>query len=74
MPWRGLDFMEEQIRRLNAQYGWNLSDEEVRRIAAEALIQERVLERLKHVNLAQTRPILGVVKSGRVDARKRRRK
>jgi len=66
--------MEEQIRRLSAQYGWNLGDEEVRRIAAEALVQEKVLERLKHVNLAQTRPIMGVFKSRRADAGKRRRK
>jgi hypothetical protein len=66
--------MEEQIRRLSAQYGWNLSDEEVRRIAAEALVQERVLERLKEISLAQTRPIMGVFKSRRIDAAKRRRK
>ena len=66
--------MEEQIRRLSAQYGWNLGDEEVRRIAAEALVQEKVLERLKHVNLAQMRPIMGVFKSRRADAGKRRRK
>ena len=66
--------MEEQIRRLSAQYGWNLGDEEVRRIAAEALVQEKVLERLKQVNLAQTRPVMGVFKSRRVDAGKRRRK
>ena len=55
--------MEEQIRRLSAHFGWNLSDEEVRRIAAEALVQEQVLERLKQVNLAQTRPIMGIFKS-----------
>jgi hypothetical protein len=66
--------MEERIRRLSAQYGWNLGDEEVRRIAEEALVQEKVLERLKHVNLAQTRPIMGVFKSRRADAGKRRRK
>lgn len=66
--------MEEQIRRLSVQYGWNLGDDEVRRIAAEALVQEKVLERLKHINLAQTRPIMGVFKSRRADAGKRRRK
>lgn len=66
--------MEEQIRRLSAHFGWNLSDEEVRRIAAEALVQEQVLERLKQVKLAQTRPIMGVVKSRRIDAGSRGRK
>lgn len=66
--------MEEQIRRLSGQYGWNLSDEEIIRIAVEAVAQEKVLERLKHVNLAQTRPIMGLVKSRRADAGKRRQK
>jgi len=66
--------MDEQIRRLSAHYGWNLSDDEIRRIAAEALVQEQVLERLKQVNLAQTRPIMGVFKSRRADTGKRRRK
>ena len=66
--------MEEQIRRLSTHYGWNLSDDEIRRIGAEALLQERMLERLKQVNLAQTWPIMGVIKARRVDAGKRRRK
>ena len=66
--------MEEQIRRLSAHFGWNLSDEEVRRIAAEALVQEQVLERLKQVNLAQTRPIMGIFKSSRTHAVSRRGK
>lgn len=65
--------MEEQIRRLSARYGWQLSDEEVRRIAAEALVQEQVLERLNQVDLGQTRPIMGVFKARR-DGAKRRRK
>ena len=33
--------MEEQVRRLSAQYGWNLSEEEIHRIAAEAAVQEK---------------------------------
>lgn len=57
--------MEEQIRRLAARYGWQLSDEEVRRIAAEALVQEQVLDRLNQVDLGQTRPIMGVFKARR---------
>ena len=66
--------MEQQVRRLSAQYGWNLSDEEIRRIAAEAAVQEKVLERLHQVDLAQTRPVMGVFKSRRVHASKRRQK
>jgi hypothetical protein len=66
--------MEEQIRRLSEHYGWNLSDDEIRRIGAEALVQEQVLERLKQINLEQTRPIMGVYKTRRVDAGTRRRK
>lgn len=66
--------MEEQIRRLSARYGWKLSDEEVRRIAAEALVQEQVLERLNQVDLGQTRPIMGVFKARRASGAKRRRK
>jgi len=66
--------MEEQVRRLSAQYGWDLNDEEIRRIAAEALVQEKVLERLNQVDLAQTRPIMGIFKSRRVNAGKRRQK
>lgn len=66
--------MEEQIRRLSAHYGWNLSDEEVRRLAAEAVVQGKVLERLNQIDLAQTRPIMGVFKSRRIAAGKRRQK
>ena len=66
--------MEEQVRRLSAHYGWNLSEEEIRRIAAEAAVQEQVLDRLHRVKLAQTRPIMGVFKSRRADTSKRRQK
>ena len=65
--------MEEQIRRLAARYGWQLSDEEVRRIAAEAVGQEKVLDRLNQVDLGQTRPVMGVFKA-RCAAAKRGRK
>lgn len=66
--------MEEQIRRLSAQYGWNLTDDEIRRLAAEASAQERVLERLNQVRLAQTRPVMGIFKSRRLNPGRRRRK
>lgn len=66
--------MEEQIRNLAARYGWHLNDEEVRRLAAEARVQEQVLDRLKQVDLGQTRPVMGVFKTGRASASTRRRK
>lgn len=66
--------MEEQIRRLSERFGWNLSDDEIHRIATEAVVQEQMLERLKQVDLAQTRPIMGVFKSRRSEANSRGRK
>ena len=66
--------MEEQVRRLSAQYGWHLSDDEIHRIAAEAAVQEKVLERLKQIDLAQTRPVMGVFKARRTNPGNRRRK
>ena len=66
--------MEAQVRRLNAHYGWNLSDEEIHRIAVEAAVQEEVLDRLHHVKLAQTRPVMGVFKAHRSSPGNRRRK
>ena len=66
--------MEEQVRRLSAQYGWSLSKEEIHRIAVEAAVQEELLDRLHHVKLAQTRPIMGVFKSRQADTNKRRQK
>lgn len=66
--------MEEQVRRLSAQYGWNLSDEEIRRIAAEAEVQEKVLDGLNGVDLGQTRPAMTVVKTRRARAGAGRKK
>ena len=66
--------MEEQVRRLSAKYGWNLSEDEIHRIAAEAAVQEKVLERLKQIDLAQTRPVMGVFKVRPSNRGNRRRK
>jgi len=66
--------MEEEIRRLSARYGWDLSDEEIQRIATETVAQEKVLDRLRQVDLAQTRPIMGIFKSPLASTGKRRRK
>lgn len=65
--------MEEQIRNLSARYGWKLSEDEIRRIAAEARVQEQVLARLNEVDLGQTRPVMGVFKVRRGAAKGRRK-
>jgi len=66
--------MDEQVHRLSAQYGWNLSEDEIHRITAEAAVQEKVLERLKQIDLAQIRPVMGVFKARRTSPGNRRRK
>lgn len=66
--------MEEQVRRLSAKYGWNLREDEIHRIAAEAAVQEKVLERLKQIDLAQIRPVMGVFKVRPSNRGNRRRK
>ena len=66
--------MVEQVRRINAQYDLNLTEDEIRRIAREAEEAEKVLRRLYEMDLGQTRPILGIAKSARASAAKRGRK
>jgi Asp-tRNA(Asn)/Glu-tRNA(Gln) amidotransferase C subunit len=52
--------MDQQIRRIDAQFGLKLSEEEIHRIAREAEAMEKVLQALYQVDLAQTRPVLGL--------------
>ena len=66
--------MVEQVRRLDAQYDLHLTEDEIRRIAEEAEESAQVLRCLYEVELGQTRPIMGVVKSPRARATKRVRK
>ena len=54
--------MDQQVRRINAQYGLNLNEEEIQRIAREAALAESVLEALFEVDLDQTRPVMGIAK------------
>ena len=63
--------MVEQVRRINARYDLNLTEDEIRRIAREAEEAEKVLRCLYEVDLGQTRPIMSVVKYARVGATKR---
>ena len=53
--------MDQQVRRIAARYGIDLSEQEIERIAREAEAQEKVLDALYRVDLAQIRPMLGIV-------------
>jgi hypothetical protein len=52
--------MEEQIRKLNAEYGFNLSEDEIKLIAQQAEETERLLRSLNDVDLTDVMPILKV--------------
>jgi O6-methylguanine-DNA--protein-cysteine methyltransferase len=65
--------MEEQVRRIDADFNLGLSDDEIKRIAREAEVQQRVLDVLKTVDLGQTRPVQGFAKWPRAKAGKQGR-
>ena len=50
--------MEDQVRRINSAYGFNLSDEEIRTIARRAEEFERLFRCLYEVDLTDTAPML----------------
>ena len=54
--------MEEQIRRLNAEYGFNLSEDEIKVIVQQAEETERFLRPLNELDLIDVMPILKVEK------------
>lgn len=54
--------MDQQVRRIDAQFGLRLTEEEIQRIAREAEAQEKILRALYEVDLGQTRPIIGLAK------------
>ena len=54
--------MEEQIRRLNAEYGFNLSEDEIKLIVQQAEETERLLRPLNELDLIDVVPILKVEK------------
>ena len=54
--------MEEQIRRLNAEYGFNLSEDEIKVIVQQAEETERLLRPLNELDLIDVMPILKVEK------------
>lgn len=54
--------MEEQVRKLNAEYGFNLSEDEIKVIVRQAEETERLLRPLNEMNLIDVMPILKVEK------------
>jgi hypothetical protein len=54
--------MEEQIRKLNTEYGFNLSEDEIKRIIQQAEETDRLLRPLNEVDLIDVMPILKVEK------------
>jgi hypothetical protein len=54
--------MEEQIRKLNAEYAFNLSEDEIKVIIQQAEETERLLRPLNEMDLIDVMPILKVEK------------
>jgi len=54
--------MEEQVRKLNAEYGFNLSEDEIKDIVRQAEETERFLRPLNEMDLVDVMPILKVEK------------
>ena len=54
--------MEEQVRKLNAEYGFNLSEDEIKEIVRRAEETERFLRPLNEMDLVDVMPILKVEK------------
>jgi hypothetical protein len=54
--------MEEQIRKLNEEYGFKLSEDEIEVIVRQAEEMERLLRPLNEMDLVDVMPILKVEK------------
>ena len=50
--------MKEAVRRLNEQYGFNLSEDEIELIAQQAEAAQKLFQRLYEVDLSGVAPIL----------------
>ena len=57
--------MEEEVRRLNGEYGFNLSDEEIKLVARQAEEAERLFQSLHEIDLTHVMPILKVDNQGK---------
>lgn len=54
--------MEEQVRKLNVEYGFKLSEDEIKVIVRQAEETDRLLRPLNEVDLIDVMPILKVEK------------
>jgi Asp-tRNA(Asn)/Glu-tRNA(Gln) amidotransferase C subunit len=52
--------MEEQVRRLNREYGFDLSEDEIKLVARQAEEAERLFRSLHEIDLTHVMPILKV--------------
>ena len=52
--------MEAQVRRLNGEYGFNLSEDEIKLVARQAEEAERLFQTLHELDLTHIMPILKV--------------
>jgi hypothetical protein len=56
--------MEEQVRRLNREYGFNLNEDEIKLVARQAEEAERLFQSLHEIDLIHVMPILKVDNQG----------
>jgi Asp-tRNA(Asn)/Glu-tRNA(Gln) amidotransferase C subunit len=57
--------MGDHVRRLNAEYGLNLSEEEIKLIAKQAEEADQLFKLLYEIDLTDVMPILNFDKKGR---------
>jgi len=57
--------MEEQVRRLNREYGFNLNEDEIKLVARQAEEAERLFQSLHEIDLTHVMPILKVDDQGK---------
>jgi Asp-tRNA(Asn)/Glu-tRNA(Gln) amidotransferase C subunit len=50
--------MEDQVRKINAEYEFNLSEEEIKLVAKQAEDAERLLKPLYEIDLTDVMPVL----------------
>lgn len=50
--------MEDQVRRINAEYEFNLSEEEIKLVAKQAEDAERLFKPLYEIDLTDVMPVL----------------
>ena len=52
--------MEEQVRKLNREYGFNLNEDEIKLVARQAEEAERLFQSLHEIDLTHVMPVLKV--------------